>query len=248
MQAARRTKLRGTAARIALAILGLLVACHLLFLAWFGVRLVGLRGHNPEVTSIMRVRGDGKPLDAAGFLPLAETPQFALDLVMLAEDPRFYVHHGIDFSSIRLALKVNAQEGRIMYGGSTISQQLARTLFLWPGKNYLRKYMEMLLSVESEILLGKDRILELYLNCAEWGPGIYGMQRAARYFYDRDVSELTRDQLIRLVTILASPRRAVPGSADRDPLLAIRYRAILRDSRRIDELQPEFTSTLEEIK
>ncbi len=248
MRAAGGTRRGWTAARILLAIFGFLAAAHLLFFAWFGVRLVGLRRHNPEVTSIMRVRGDVKPLDAAGFLPLAETPQFALDLVMLAEDPRFYVHHGIDFSSIRLALKVNAREGRIVYGGSTITQQLARTLFLWPGKNYLRKYMETLLAVEEEILLGKDRILELYLNCAEWGPGIYGMRRAAGFFYGTDVPELTHDQLIRLVTILASPRRTVPGSADTDPVLAIRYRAILKDSKRIDEPQPEFSSTLEEIK
>lgn len=234
--------------RALLAITGLLAAAHLLFLAWFGVLLVGLQRHNPEVTSIMRFRGDGKPLDAATFLPLNETPPFARDLVVLVEDSRFYVHHGIDFSSIRLALRVNAGKGRIVYGGSTITQQLARSLFLWPGKSYLRKYMEMLLAFEEEIFLGKERILELYLDCAEWGPGIYGMQRAAQFFYGRDVSELTHEQLIRLVTILPSPRRTPPGSADTDPLLSVRYQAILEDSRRLEESQPVFSSTLEEVK
>jgi monofunctional biosynthetic peptidoglycan transglycosylase len=233
--------------RVLLLTIGVLAAAHLLFLAWFGTRLVGLRTHNPDVTSIMRSRGDRNPLDPGGFLPLAEIPPFVRDLVVLAEDSRFYLHHGIDFTSIRLALRVNAEKGRVVYGGSTISQQLARSLFLWTGRSYVRKYLEMLIAVEEEILLGKDRILELYLDCAEWGPGIYGIQRAARFYYGKDVPDLTRDQLIRLVTILPSPRRAVPGSVDTDPLLAARYQAIVEDSKRLENSPPVFSSTLEEV-
>ncbi len=234
--------------RVVLLIIGIVVAAHLLFLLWFGVRLFPLRTHNPAVTSIMRIRGDVTPLDPAGFLPLAETPQFVKDLIVLTEDPHFYAHHGIDISSIRLALKVNAEQGRIVYGGSTITQQLARTLFLWPGKNLLRKYMEMWIALESEVFLGKGRILELYLNCAEWGPGVYGMQRASRFFYLEDVAALTHDQAIRLVTVLASPRRSGPWSVDTDPLLDVRYRFIVRASRRLEGRQPQFSSTLQEIR
>jgi monofunctional biosynthetic peptidoglycan transglycosylase len=206
---------------------GTLILIHLIPLGYYGIKLAGLRNENPSMTAIMRERRATAPLDEKGFIPLKEIPEFTKRLVVRAEDSRFYRHFGIDLQSIAFAMKINAKKGEIVYGGSTITQQLARTLFLSINRSYLRKYLEALIALEAELILGKERILELYLNCVEWGPGVYGLKRASRYHYGVEVRGLTENQVVRLVTVLASPVRVNPKECEKDKLLGPRYRSLL---------------------
>jgi monofunctional glycosyltransferase len=210
-----------------LLVAGAFILIHLIFLGYYGIKLAGLRNENPTITSIMRERKATAPLDKNGFIPLTEIPEFTKRLVVRAEDSRFYLHSGIDLESIAFALRINAKKGEIVYGGSTITQQLARTLFLSINRSYSRKYFEALIALEAELILGKNRILELYLNCVEWGPGVYGLKKAAKYHYGVEVRGLTENQVIRLVTVLASPVRVDPKECEKDKSLGPRYRSLL---------------------
>jgi len=129
--------------------------------------------------------------------------------VLASEDDRFYLHNGIDFVEIEKALERRRQGGRLR-GASTLSQQVAKNLFLWNGRSYIRKGLELYLTVLLELVLPKDRILDLYLNLAEWGPGIYGAEAAARAHFGKSAAKLTRDESARLAAILPSPRRWPP--------------------------------------
>jgi monofunctional biosynthetic peptidoglycan transglycosylase len=132
--------------------------------------------------------------------------------VLLSEDDTFYQHHGFDFEQIQEAIKTNWREKRYAYGGSTLTQQLARTLYLSPSKNLIRKLKEALITVHLEHTLSKRRILELYLNVVEWGRGIYGAEAAARFYYGKSASDLSADEAAALASILPSPRRWSPSS------------------------------------
>ena len=110
-----------------------------------------------------------------------------------------------------------------MYGGSTITQQLSRTLFLMPKKVMIRKYTELLISMEMEMILSKERILELYLNYCEWGKGIFGVAQASEHYYGKNPDKLSIDQTARLITILASPISYGPYTFHRKDFLANRY-------------------------
>jgi monofunctional biosynthetic peptidoglycan transglycosylase len=126
--------------------------------------------------------------------------------VVAAEDQRFLEHGGFDFESIRKALEDNKTRQRPR-GASTITQQVAKNLFLWPGRNVARKGMEAAYTVMLEVLWPKRRILEVYLNIAEFGDGIYGVGAASRRYFDRAPSRLTRHQAALLAAVLPSPRR-----------------------------------------
>jgi membrane peptidoglycan carboxypeptidase len=144
-------------------------------------------------------------------------------MLVRLEDYTFYQHHGIDLQAIKDAARVNRIIGRPLYGGSTITQQLARTLYLTPDKSYARKYVEAILALCMEMVLRKERILELYFNYVEWGPGVYGIGAAAAYHYGKDVRSLTVDEYRRLLTLLSSPLRYGVTSFERSRLLAERY-------------------------
>src|SRR5690606_37444878 len=118
------------------------------------------------------------------------SPQLAL-AVVAAEDQRFTVHHGFDFRQIRQALR-EAENGGRMRGASTISQQVAKNLFLWNGRSWVRKGLEAWFTVLIELLWPKQRILEVYLNLAEFGPGVYGAEAAAKTFFRKEAAGLTR--------------------------------------------------------
>jgi monofunctional biosynthetic peptidoglycan transglycosylase len=126
--------------------------------------------------------------------------------VMASEDQQFPFHHGFDVKSIRAAEKNNEEGGRLR-GASTISQQLAKNLFLWPGKSYLRKALEAWFTVLLETLLPKERILETYLNVVEFGPGIYGVEAAAREFFHSSAARLTPSEAALLAAVLPNPER-----------------------------------------
>jgi len=132
--------------------------------------------------------------------------------IILAEDDRFYEHHGFDLEQIQIAFERNWKKKQYVYGGSTITQQLARTLFLRPHKSILRKIKEAVLTVYLETTLPKKRILELYLNVIEWGNGIFGVETASQAYFHKSSADLTPDEAVALASVLPSPRRWSPVS------------------------------------
>jgi monofunctional biosynthetic peptidoglycan transglycosylase len=129
--------------------------------------------------------------------------------VLASEDDRFYLHNGFDFEEIENALE-RAKRGRRLRGASTITQQVAKNLFLWEGRSYVRKGLEAWLTVVLELCLPKDRILDLYLNLAEWGDGVFGAEMAARTHFKKAAKSLSRDEAARLAAVLPSPRKWSP--------------------------------------
>ncbi len=129
-----------------------------------------------------------------------------VEAVIASEDSTFCAHRGFDMKAIEKALKANEKGGRIR-GGSTISQQTAKNVFLWPGRDWVRKGLEAGYTVLIETLWGKRRVMEVYLNVAEWAPGVYGAEAAARHWFDKPASDLSPREAARLAAILPSPRR-----------------------------------------
>jgi monofunctional biosynthetic peptidoglycan transglycosylase len=127
-----------------------------------------------------------------------------------AEDTRFYQHHGFDWREMGQALEQDLGEGR-KRGASTITQQLVRNLFLSTSPNLVRKSIEMSLVPMTELILSKQRILELYLNVIEYGPGIYGCDAASRFYFGKAASALTREEAIELAEVLPAPLHWKPG-------------------------------------
>ena len=126
--------------------------------------------------------------------------------VIAAEDARFCTHHGFDLEAIEAAIRANEDGGRLR-GGSTISQQTAKNVFLWPDRSWVRKGVEAWFTVLIETLWPKRRIVEAYLNVAEWGDGVFGAEAAARANFNKPASKLTRTEAARLAAILPSPNR-----------------------------------------
>ena len=129
--------------------------------------------------------------------------------VIAAEDARFYQHHGFDWHEIQIAAEDNLDGGRSR-GASTITQQLVKNLFFGTGRSVLRKGAEFTLVPVAELVLGKRRILELYLNVVEWGPGVYGAEAASRYYYRTAATSVGRQQAARLAAILPAPLKRRP--------------------------------------
>lgn len=141
---------------------------------------------------------------------IQEIPSHMKRAFVVAEDARFYSHSGIDTEALKEAMEYNLSEQRFVYGGSTISQQTVKNIFLSPSRNPFRKWHELLLTLGMERNLSKRRILELYMNVAEFGRGIYGIEAAARYYFDRSAAELTVQQAIELAATLPAPVKHNP--------------------------------------
>lgn len=139
-------------------------------------------------------------------VPLARIAPAMRRAVVVAEDGRFWRHEGIDTEAIKDAVEYNMEKGRVVYGASTISQQTTKNLFLSNSRDPLRKWHELLLTLSMERNLKKSRILELYLNVAEFGPGVFGVEAAARHYYGVSAAALTPAQAISLAASLPSPR------------------------------------------
>jgi len=143
------------------------------------------------------------------FIPLSQISPNLQHAVIAAEDARFYQHHGFDWHALQLAAQEDMEGGRTR-GGSTLTQQLVKNLFFGTGGSIFRKGAEFTLVPVAELVLGKRRILELYLNVVEWGPGIYGAESACRY-YDRTAARnIDREQAARLAAILPAPLKRRP--------------------------------------
>jgi len=200
------SRIVGKLARFLIA--AVIISHAVLFCLVLGASLVLLH-FNPHVTALMvwREVTAHQKAERVRFVPLYHVPPVARRMVIRLEDFHFYNHFGIDLGAIRDAYILDRSIGYPLYGGSTIPQQLARNLFLTPRKTYLRKYSEVLIAVEMDLVMPKNRILELYLNCIEWGKGVYGIGAASYYYYGTSVASLSLDELRRLVTIITNPLR-----------------------------------------
>jgi len=151
--------------------------------------------------------------------PIATVSRTLVVCVVRAEDAKFFQHDGFDWDQVQDSLETDFEKGTYKRGGSTITMQLARNLFLWRAKSMPRKALEVYLTWRLEHTLSKQRILELYLNTAEWGPGIYGIGEASRHYYAKPPSALTLGESAMLAAILPSPLRWNPQRA---PQVAMR--------------------------
>ena len=171
---------------------------------------------NPKKTAFMEYREKqwkeiGREINIHQiWVPLSNISPYLIKAVVIAEDDKFWRHEGFDYEAIRKAIERDLKAKRLKFGGSTLSQQLARNLYLSPGKNLLRKTSEALITWRMEKALSKRRILELYLNVVEWGEGIFGIEAASRHYYGKSSSELTPFEATRLAAILPSPKRYNP--------------------------------------
>ncbi len=193
--------------------LGGLVALGLLveLVTWPAVG--ALAEKNPETTAFMEryQRREGKT-PAWRWVPYRAISNELKMAVLVSEDIDFFEHGGFATREIKAALEDAWEEGKPLRGASTLTQQLAKNLWLSPSRNPLRKVKEAILTVQLERKLEKHRILELYLNVAEFGPGIYGAEAAARHFFGRSAASLDRHQAAQLAAALPSPARWHPGS------------------------------------
>ncbi len=143
------------------------------------------------------------------FVPLSEISPNLQHAVIAAEDARFYQHHGFDWHAMEIAAEGDLQGDKIR-GGSTITQQLIKNIFFGTGRSILRKGAEFTLVPVAELVLGKQRILELYLNEVEWGPGVYGAEAACRYYYRDSARDINREDSARLAAVLPLPLKRQP--------------------------------------
>jgi monofunctional glycosyltransferase len=182
--------------------------------------LVAARWIDPPTTAVQMERRlqawiQGKPYrERYEFVPLNQISPDLQHAVIAAEDARFYQHHGFDWHAIQLAAQDDMEGGRIR-GGSTITQQLVKNLFFGTGRSILRKGAEFMLVPVAEMALGKRRILELYLNEVEWGPGVYGAESACRYYYRTSARNVDRQESAQLAAILPLPLKRRPDRMQR---------------------------------
>jgi len=179
------------------------------------------RTKNPPSTAFMRSRQaeaakQGRTIVIQKeWVEFERIPELLKEAVRITEDASFYWHKGIDVEEIKESLKRDLREKRFARGGSTITQQLAKNLFLSPGKNPLRKFREYLIARRLEKALSKDRIFTLYLNLIELGSGIFGVQAASRHYFGRDVFELSLEEIVRLTAVIPRPVTSDPRESKR---------------------------------
>lgn len=178
-----------------------------------GAGIIALRDSDPDMSALMEKRWQ----DARGelniryrFVPLEKISASFIRAVIAVEDGKFYRHSGVDWDALENAYERNLRSGRVRFGGSTITMQLAKNLFLSNDRSYLRKVKEAILTFRLEKQLPKKRILELYVNIIELGEGIFGVEAASRHYYRKSASQLTRDEAIRLAAIISSPLKHTP--------------------------------------
>ena len=171
---------------------------------------------NPPTTSIMTQRTVSRLWNGKRPMLVAHTPVSHAKLspnlhraVLASEDDRFYLHHGIDMVEVEKAL-ARRRAGGGLRGASTLTQQVAKNIFLWNGRSFIRKGLELYIALWIELLLTKERILDLYLNLAEWGDGIFGAEAAAQAHFRKSAASLSREEAARLAAILPSPLRWKP--------------------------------------
>lgn len=159
------------------------------------------------VTRVIEFKLDGDDaIYSHTWVPLKDISPNLQKAVIASEDGTFLTHHGFDFKAMQKAFKNNSK-GKKIKGGSTISQQTAKNVFLWQGRSYLRKALEAYFTILIELIWGKERIMEVYLNSIEMGNGVYGAQEAARHWYSKTANDLTQREAAGIAAILPNPRK-----------------------------------------
>ncbi|HEX6007566.1 MAG TPA: monofunctional biosynthetic peptidoglycan transglycosylase [Burkholderiales bacterium] len=197
----------------------LLLALIALTLAqfWFAIHIWYWSRNNPEMTAFMESRLQRmreKNPRAALKHQWVPYPRISVNLkraIVAAEDAKFLDHGGFDWEAMQKAYERNLQRGKVVAGGSTISQQLAKNLFLSSDRSWWRKAQEAVITLMIETIMTKRRILEIYLNVIEWGDGVFGAEAAARHHYGMGAASLNAAQAARLAAMVPSPRRYGPG-------------------------------------
>lgn len=190
-----------------------LSALFVLLQLWFAAMIVWYRYEPPRRTAFMaeRLAELRRQKPDAGidyrWVPYDRISPNLKRAIIASEDATFLEHDGFDWKGIRLAMAKNEKRGKVVAGGSTITQQLAKNLFLSPSRSYLRKAQEAIIAAMLELILDKRRILELYLNVIEWGSGVFGAEAAARHYHGIPASRLSATQAARLAAMAPSPRR-----------------------------------------
>jgi len=160
-------------------------------------------------------------------VPLDRISPHLQHAVIAAEDSRFYQHAGLDWTEIERVVEQSQRRGRVTRGASTLTQQLVKNLFLTDHSSWLRKLLEIPLALLAELILPKQRILELYLNVVEWGPGVWGAEAAARWHYGTGADGLGRAQAARLAACLPAPRKRKPAQMDRYSAIILKRMATM---------------------
>ena len=203
-----------------------------------------LKKENPKKTSFMEYREEGwqkkgKRIEIKQtWIPFSRISPYLVKAVLIAEDDKFWKHEGFDFEAIEKAVEKDIKQKKFKFGGSTISQQLAKNLYLSPSKNPIRKIKEAILTWRIEKTLSKKRILELYLNVAEWGEGIFGIGAASFHYYGKPASELSPEEAARLASVLPNPRKYNPTGTSR--YVANRSRIIYNIMVKRGIVEPEY--------
>jgi monofunctional glycosyltransferase len=193
-----------------------LIAAYYVFVV---LVLIGLRLIDPFTTGVQTQRRieswfvKGKYRKRNSFVPLSHISTHLQWAVIVAEDGRFYEHHGFEWDQIQVAVKEKEEHKRVR-GASTITQQLVKNLFFTTHASYIRKGVEASIVPLAELILGKKRILELYLNVIEWGPGVYGAEAAAQYHFHMPAQHIDRNHAAHLAAVLPAPRRWNPVHMD----------------------------------
>ena len=200
--------LRRLARRLLLVVLA---AYGLVFLSLLYLRFL------PPLTTMVQVQrrveswfADGRYEKRERWVDLDALPRYVPRAVVAAEDARFYQHHGFDFTELRRAREAARRAGLPPRGASTLTQQLVKNLYFTTHRSWVRKALELAITPLAELVLGKRRILELYVNVVEWGPGVYGIDAAARHHYRVPARSLSRERAARLAAVLPAPRRRRP--------------------------------------
>ena len=191
----------------------LLLAAFVLYECWIFAHVLWWTRNDPDMTRFMsRQLAELREADPAArlkhqWVPYTKISRHLKQAVVAAEDDRFLEHEGFDWEGIQRAIEKNQKRGAAVAGGSTISQQLAKNLFLSPSRSYVRKGQEAIVTLMIETTWSKRRILEVYLNAVEWGRGVFGAEAAAHHYYGIPAAALGPAQAARLAVMLPNPRR-----------------------------------------
>ena len=205
----------------------LLIGFILLVQLWIFASLAWWRTQPVETTMFMRLDywADLKPIQQT-WRDYDDISNNFKHAILAAEDAKFMQHHGFDIQGIQDALARNSEQGKIVAGGSTISQQLAKNLFLYNQRSFIRKGQEVVATWMMERMWSKQRILEVYMNSVEFGQNIYGVEAAAQYYYGKSAKSLSREQAAFLAALLPNPKYYQDHRNDRK--LQYRKRSILK--------------------
>jgi len=225
---------------------GIVVVAFGLLLLWCSVPSTSaLATENPTTTAFIDLRRaeGGKRFELEWkWRPIGKISRYLRAAIIYAEDYNFYRHDGVDWAAIESAVESNLEKGSLSIGGSTITQQLAKNLYLSPSRSFIRKLRELLIAYSLEDNLSKQRILELYLNVVEWGDGVFGAEAAARHWYGKSAQSLTPAEAIRLAIALPNPFKRAPNIRSADlTKKSVRLTRLLRMQGLIDEAQERAT-------